>query len=67
MEHLSSAAQQSDIKSDAGQPADAEKPAKAMATTQPFVIGLIRGQFIPASLLNIWCIPTQTPTYQFWQ
>ncbi len=41
--------------------------AKGMATTQPFFIGLILGQFIPGSLLNIWGIATQTPTYQFWQ
>ena len=33
----------------------------------PFFYGLILGQFIPGSLLNIWGIITQNPTYQFWQ
>ena len=33
----------------------------------PFFYGLILGQFIPGSLLNIWGIFTNTPTYQFWQ
>jgi hypothetical protein len=33
----------------------------------PFFYGLILGQFIPGSLLNIWGIATGTPTYQFWQ
>ena len=33
----------------------------------PFFYGLILGQFIPGSLLNIWGILTQNPTYQFWQ
>jgi len=33
----------------------------------PFFYGLILGQFIPGSLLNIWGIVTGTPTYQFWQ
>lgn len=33
----------------------------------PFFYGLILGQFIPGSLLNIWGIITGTPTYQFWQ
>jgi hypothetical protein len=33
----------------------------------PFFYGLILGQFIPGSLLNIWGIVTQNPTYQFWQ
>ena len=33
----------------------------------PFFYGLILGQFIPGSLLNIWGIMTQNPTYQFWQ
>ncbi len=33
----------------------------------PFFYGLILGQFIPGSLLNIWGILTDTPTYQFWQ
>ena len=33
----------------------------------PFFYGLILGQFLPGSLLNIWGIVTDTPTYQFWQ
>jgi len=33
----------------------------------PFFYGLILGQFIPGSLLNIWGIVTRNPTYQFWQ
>jgi hypothetical protein len=33
----------------------------------PFFYGLILGQFIPGSLLNIWGILTKNPTYQFWQ
>ena len=33
----------------------------------PFFYGLILGQFIPGSLLNIWGIVTNNPTYQFWQ
>lgn len=33
----------------------------------PFFYGLILGQFIEGSLLNIWGISTGTPTYQFWQ
>ena len=33
----------------------------------PFFYGLILGQFIPGSLLNIWGIVTSNPTYQFWQ
>lgn len=33
----------------------------------PFFYGLILGQFIPGSLLNIWGIFSGTPTYQFWQ
>jgi hypothetical protein len=33
----------------------------------PFFYGLILGQFIPGSLLNIWGILSNTPTYQFWQ
>jgi hypothetical protein len=33
----------------------------------PFFYGLILGQFIPGSLLNIWGIATNNPTYQFWQ
>ena len=33
----------------------------------PFFYGLILGQFIPGSLLNLWGISTGTATYQFWQ
>ena len=33
----------------------------------PFFYGLILGQFVEGSLLNIWGITTGTPTYQFWQ
>ena len=33
----------------------------------PFFYGLILGQFIPGSLLNLWGILTANPTYQFWQ
>ena len=33
----------------------------------PFFYGLILGQFIPGSLLNIWGIVSHNPTYQFWQ
>jgi hypothetical protein len=33
----------------------------------PFFYGLMLGQFVPGSLLNIWGIITGTPTYQFWQ
>jgi len=33
----------------------------------PLFYGLILGQFIFGSLLNIWGIVTNTPTYQFWQ
>ena len=33
----------------------------------PFFYGLILGQFIFGSLLNIWGIVTETPTFQFWQ
>lgn len=33
----------------------------------PFFFGLILGQIVPGSLLNIWGIITQNPTYQFWQ
>jgi hypothetical protein len=40
---------------------------KAYRTALPFFYGLILGQFIPGSLLNIWGICTGTPTYQFWQ
>ena len=40
---------------------------KTYLASLPFFYGLILGQFIPGSLLNIWGIFTQTPTYQFWQ
>ena len=33
----------------------------------PFFYGLMLGQFMEGSLLNIWGISTGTPTYQFWQ
>ncbi|MDR3708894.1 MAG: hypothetical protein P4L33_11380 [Capsulimonadaceae bacterium] len=33
----------------------------------PFFYGLILGQFIEGSLLNIWGIATGSATYQFWQ
>ncbi len=33
----------------------------------PFFIGLILGQFVVGSLLNIWGIWRGVPTYQFWQ
>lgn len=33
----------------------------------PFFFGLMLGQFVVGSLLNIWGIMTETPTYQFWQ
>ncbi|MBV9850748.1 MAG: hypothetical protein JO250_13830 [Armatimonadetes bacterium] len=33
----------------------------------PFFYGLMLGQFVEGSLLNIWGISTGTPTYQFWQ
>jgi len=40
---------------------------KAYRTSLPFFYGLILGQFIPGSILNIWGICTNNPTYQFWQ
>ena len=40
---------------------------KTYNTALPFFYGLILGQFVPGSLLNIWGIATHTPTYQFWQ
>ena len=40
---------------------------KVYLASLPFFYGLILGQFIPGSLLNIWGIITGTPTYQFWQ
>ena len=41
--------------------------ARGYQRIMPFFYGLILGQFIPGSLLNIWGIATGTPTYQFWQ
>jgi len=40
---------------------------RTFSAALPFFYGLILGQFIPGSLLNIWGIATQNPTYQFWQ
>ncbi|MGI4789106.1 MAG: DUF6785 family protein [Janthinobacterium lividum] len=40
---------------------------KAYTSALPFFYGLILGQFIPGSVLNLWGIITQNPTYQFWQ
>jgi len=40
---------------------------RTFSAALPFFYGLILGQFIPGSLLNIWGIITQNPTYQFWQ
>ena len=40
---------------------------KMYQASLPFFYGLILGQFIPGSLLNLWGIITNTPTYQFWQ
>lgn len=40
---------------------------KTYQASMPFFYGLILGQFLPGSLLNIWGIITATPTYQFWQ
>lgn len=40
---------------------------KTYQASLPFFYGLILGQFIPGSLLNIWGISTAQPTYQFWQ
>ncbi len=40
---------------------------KSFNIAMPFFYGLILGQFIPGSVLNIWGIITQNPTYQFWQ
>ena len=40
---------------------------RTFSAALPFFYGLILGQFIPGSLLNIWGIVTQNPTYQFWQ
>ena len=40
---------------------------KTFQSSLPFFYGLILGQFMEGSLLNIWGIITGTPTYQFWQ
>jgi hypothetical protein len=40
---------------------------KTYQASLPFFYGLILGQFVPGSLLNIWGILTANPTYQFWQ
>ena len=40
---------------------------RAYTQALPFFYGLIRGQFLPGSLLNLWGIATQNTTYQFWQ
>jgi len=41
--------------------------ARTYQNALPFFYGLILGQFVPGSLLNIWGIATDNPTYQFWQ
>jgi len=40
---------------------------KKFTEALPFCYGLILGQFIPGSLLNIWGLITNNSTYQFWQ
>lgn len=40
---------------------------RAYQNSLPFFYGLILGQFVEGSLLNIWGISTGIPTYQFWQ
>ena len=40
---------------------------RTFQSSLPFFYGLILGQFVEGSLLNIWGILTGTPTYQFWQ
>ncbi len=40
---------------------------KTYTAALPFFYGLILGQFVPGSLLNIWGIISSNPTYQFWQ
>jgi hypothetical protein len=40
---------------------------KMYQASLPFFYGLMLGQFVEGSLLNIWGISTGTPTYQFWQ
>ena len=37
------------------------------STSLPVFYGLVLGQFMEGSLLNVWGISTGTPTYQFWQ
>jgi len=41
--------------------------ARSYTAALPFFYGLILGQFIPGSLLNLWGLATGNPTYQFWQ
>jgi hypothetical protein len=33
----------------------------------PFFLGLIMGQFVIGSLLNLYGIAADLPTYQFWE
>ena len=40
---------------------------RVFQSSLPFFYGLILGQFVEGSFLNIWGIITGTPTYQFWQ
>lgn len=40
---------------------------RSYSRSLPFFYGLILGQFIPGSLLNLWGLATGNPTYQFWQ
>lgn len=40
---------------------------RTFQSSLPFFYGLILGQFVEGSLLNLWGITTGTPTYQFWQ
>ena len=40
---------------------------KMYRASLPFFYGLMIGQFVEGSLLNIWGITVGTPTYQFWQ
>lgn len=40
---------------------------KGIQKSMPFFFGLMIGQFVLGSILNIWGIIMQYPTYQFWQ
>jgi hypothetical protein len=40
---------------------------KGLQKSMPFFFGLMLGQFVVGSILNIWGIIFQMPTYQFWQ